>query len=336
MANVETSERGMKPHPVDTRQIRVAVRRFVGQYGLLLILLLVMLGFSLIRPVFWSLNNQINIVFASSLIGIMAICSTFVVITGGIDLSVSSTVALSGLSAALTLEATEGALIPALLAGMVSGTLVGVANGFAVAYLKLPPIVVTLATMSIVRGAALLIGGSVLHLIREPAEFLFIGGGRISGIPFPIFIFAAVAVIMLFVQVRTRFGFSVFAVGDNEQAARLCGLPVRRIKLLVYLISSLGAGLAGIMLAAQVSTASANYGNALELDVIAAIVVGGTSLTGGRGSVHRSVLGALLVAAINNGLSILNISTDQQLFTKGIIIVVAIALGNWLQKWSER
>lgn len=336
MANVETSDTRVKfPHR-DTVRPRRTARKLLGQYGMLLVLLLVMLAFSLVRPVFWSLNNQINIVFASSLIGLMAVCSTFVVITGGIDLSVGSTVALSGLIAALTLEATGGSIFLALLAGMASGALVGMVNGSAVAYLGLPPIVVTLATMSIIRGAALLIGGSVLHLIREPAAFLFIGGGRISGIPFPIFIFAACGAVMLFVQVRTRFGLSVFAIGDNERAACLCGLPVRLIKLLVYLISSLGAGLAGIMLASQVSTASANYGNALELDVIAAIVVGGTSLSGGRGSIHRSVLGALLVAAINNGLSILNVSTDQQLFAKGIIIVIAITLGNWLQKWSER
>jgi ribose/xylose/arabinose/galactoside ABC-type transport system permease subunit len=312
-------------------------RKFIGQYGLLMILFIVTLGFSLIRPVFWSLNNQINIVFASSLIGIMAVCSTFVVLTGGIDISVGSTVALSGLVAALILESDSMLFIPSLLAGIAVSMVVGLANGAAVAFLGLPPIVVTLAALTIVRGVALLIGGSVLHLIREPAEFLFIGGGRVLGVlPFPIFIFFAIAAVMLFIQVRTQLGLTVFAIGVNEKAAALCGLPVRFVKLLVYLISSLGAGIAGIVLASQVSTASANYGNALELDVIAAIVVGGTSLSGGQGSVHRSVLGALLIAAVNNGLSILNVSTDQQLVAKGAIIVVAIVLGNWLQKWSER
>ncbi|MBX3062704.1 MAG: ABC transporter permease [Anaerolineae bacterium] len=312
------------------------LRRLIGQYGLLIILLLVTLAFALARPAFWSLNNQINIVFASSLIGIMAVCSTMVVLTGGIDLSVSSVVAISGLTAALVLESDSTLLVPSIVAGLAVSGVVGLINGTVIAYLGLPPIVVTLAALTIVRGAALLIGGSILHLIREPAEFLFIGGGRLLGLPFPIFIFAAIAVIMLFVQMRTRFGLTVFAIGENERAAILCGLPVRRVKLLVYLISSLGAGIAGIVLASQVSTASANYGNALELDVIAAIVVGGTSLSGGRGSVHRSVLGALLIAAVNNGLSILNVSTDQQLIAKGLIIIVAISLGNWLQKWSER
>jgi ribose/xylose/arabinose/galactoside ABC-type transport system permease subunit len=317
-------------------KLNEAVRRIIGQYGLLLTLLAVMFGFSVIRPVFWSLNNQINIVFASSLIGMMAVCSTFVVLTGGIDLSVSSTVALSGLIAALVLEGDGTLFVPALAAGMVSSIIVGLVNGVAIAYLNLPPIVVTLATFTIVRGTALLIGGSILHLIREPAEFLFIGGGRLAGLPFPIYIFSAVAVVMLFIQARTRFGLSIFAVGENEKAAVLCGLPVRFVKLMAYLISSVGAGIAGIVLASQVSTASANYGTGLELDVIAAIVVGGTSLSGGRGSVHRSVLGALLIAAVNNGLSILNVSTDQQLIAKGAIIVAAVVLSNRLQQWSER
>jgi ribose/xylose/arabinose/galactoside ABC-type transport system permease subunit len=333
---MDTSTRSLTIPGLGRSGFAALARKLIGQYGLLMILLIVTLGFSLIRPAFWSLNNQINIVFASSLIGIMAVCSTFVVLTGGIDISVGSTVALSGLVAALILESDSTLFFPSLLAGITVSMIVGLANGAAVALLGLPPIVVTLAALTIVRGVALLIGGSILHLIREPAEFLFIGGGRVLGVPFPIFIFFAIAALMLFIQVRTQLGLTVFAIGVNEKAAALCGLPVRFVKLLVYLISSLGAGIAGIVLASQVSTASANYGNALELDVIAAIVVGGTSLSGGQGSVHRSVLGALLIAAVNNGLSILNVSTDQQLVAKGAIIVVAIVLGNWLQKWSER
>lgn len=323
----------LNPSESRTRLNRWA-RNIVGQYGLLLILLALTIGFSLIRPVFWSVNNQINIVFASSLIGIMAVFSTFVILTGGIDISIGSTVALSGLVAALLLEAGQP-LATALVGAVGVSAIVGLFNGVATAYIGLPPIVVTLAAMTIVRGSGLLIGGSVLHLIREPAEFLFIGGGRVAGLPFPIFIFFAVAIIMLFVQVRTRFGLSVYAVGENENAASLCGLPVRAVKLLVYLLSSIGAGIAGIVLASQVSTASANYGSALELDVIAAIVIGGTSLRGGRGSVHRSVFGALLIAAVNNGLSILNVPTDQQLIAKGVIIAFAIVVNNWLQNWSE-
>ncbi len=331
---MEISSRQLSFTPERKARLTSILRNVVGHYGLLLILLLMTLGFSLIHPVFWNINNQINIVFAASLIGIMAVFSTFVILTGGVDISVGSTVALSGLVAALFLEAGHPLLV-ALGGGIGASAIVGMCNGLAISYIGLPPIVVTLAALTIVRGTGLLIGGSTLHLIREPAEFLFIGGGRLFELPFPIFIFFAAAILMLFVQTRTHFGLSIYAVGENENAASLCGLPVRFVKMMVYLISSLGAGIAGIVLASQVSTASANYGNALELDVIAAIVVGGTSLRGGRGSVHRSVLGALLIAAVNNGLSILNVSTDQQLIAKGVIIIAAIVLNNRLQKWSE-
>jgi len=270
-----------------------------------------------------------------SLIGIMAVCSTFVVISGGIDLSVGPVVALAGLVAAFMLEATGLALIPALLAGLAAGVGVGLLNGLAIAKFHLPPIVVTLAMMSIVRGAALLLGGSVLHLIREPERFLFIGSGRVVGLPFPIFIFLGVAAIMLFIQARTSFGLSVFAAGENAAAARLCGLALTRTRTLVYVISGIGASIAGIILAAQVRTASATYGNGIELDVIAAIVLGGTSLKGGSGAIYRSVIGALLIGGMNNGLSILNVSTNLQLVAKGVIIVLAIALDNVLYRWSE-
>jgi ribose/xylose/arabinose/galactoside ABC-type transport system permease subunit len=311
------------------------LRRWLREYGQIVILALGTIIFAALEPAFVSTENLIGIFYQISLIGIMAVCSTFVVISGGIDLSVGPVVALAGLMAAFTLEATGLALAPALLAGIAIGAGVGLLNGLAVAWFQLPPIVVTLAMMSIVRGAALLIGGSVLHLIREPAAFLFIGSGRAVGLPIPIFIFVATAAIMWFIQTRTSFGLSVFAIGENAAAARLCGLALTRVRTLAYLISGAGAGIAGVILAAQVSTASANYGNGIELDVIAAIVLGGTSLKGGSGAIYRSVIGALLIGGMNNGLSILNVSTDLQLVAKGVIIVVAIALDNFLYRWSE-
>jgi ribose/xylose/arabinose/galactoside ABC-type transport system permease subunit len=313
----------------------LSLRRLLRDYGQLVILAIATIVFAALEPAFVSTENLIGILYQISLIGIMAVCSTFVVISGGIDLSVGPVVALAGLMAAFTLEATGLALAPALLAGIGIGAAIGLLNGFAVAKFGLPPIVVTLAMMSIVRGAALLVGGSVLHLIREPAQFLFIGSGRAVGLPIPIFIFVATAAIMWFIQARTSFGLNVFAIGENVAAARLCGLALTRTRTLVYAISGIGAGIAGIILAAQVRTASANYGNGIELDVIAAIVLGGTSLKGGSGAIYRSVIGALLIGSMNNGLSILNVSSNLQLVAKGGIIVLAIALDNFLYRWSE-
>lgn len=310
----------------------LAAKEWIKDYALLLIMGGVVLAVAALEPAMLQLDNLIGIVYQVSIIGTMAVCSTFVILLGGIDLSVGSVVALAGLLAAFTLEATNQALVPALAVGVAVGVGVGLLNGLAIARFKLPPFVVTLAMMSIVRGVALLLGEASLHLIRGPESFLFIGGGQWLGLPFPIYIFATATVIMFFVQSRTRFGLTTFAIGENEEAARLCGLPLIQTKTWVYMLSALGAAIAGIILASQVHTANATYGNGIELDVIAAIVLGGTSLMGGSGSVHRSVLGALLIGIMNNGLSILNVSIELQLVVKGLIIVAALALDGYLRE----
>jgi ribose/xylose/arabinose/galactoside ABC-type transport system permease subunit len=313
-----------------------SIQRFVRSYGLILVLVGITLMFTLIQPAFVSFENIVGILYQVSLIGTMAVCATFVIMTGGIDLSVGPVLAMAGLYTVFSLNNSEQNLIPALAIGLFTGLVCGLLNGLAVSLFKLPPIIVTLASMSIFRGVALLTGGSSVHQVSGPPAFLFIGGGKIAGLPFPIFIFAAVALFMLFLQTRTRFGLNVFAVGENEEAARLCGLPVTRTRLLVYIISGVGAALGGIMLASQVNTAWATYGNGIELDVIAAVVLGGTSLAGGSGSVYRTVIGALLIGEMNNGMSMLNIRIEHQLIAKGVIIILAIALNDRLVKWAEK
>jgi ribose/xylose/arabinose/galactoside ABC-type transport system permease subunit len=307
------------------------MQRFFKTYGLIVVMLLVTAGIASIERNFLSLENLIGILYQIAIIGIMAACMTFVIITGGIDLSVGPVMAISGLLAVLTMQATGLSLTYGLFAGLLSGVVAGTISGFAIGYFKLPPFVVTLGMMSIIRGTALLIGEATPHAVDGPASFLFIGNGRLMGIPFPIFLFVAVGAILYFIQTRTPFGLSVFAIGENQEAARLAGLPVLKTKTLVYTISGLGAAVAGIILASQVHTASAVYGNGAELDAIAAVVIGGTSLAGGSGSIHRSVLGALLIGIINNGLSILNVSIEMQLVVKGVIIVLALTLDRYLQ-----
>jgi ribose/xylose/arabinose/galactoside ABC-type transport system permease subunit len=314
----------------------VSLQRFIRGYGLILILVAITFIFTAIQPAFLSIDNIIGILYQVSLIGTMAVCSTFVVITGGIDLSVGPILAMAGLYAVFALTDNGQLLIPALLVGLLTGLICGLLNGVAVSLLRLPAIIVTLASMSIFRGVALLTGGSSVHQVTGPAAFLFIGGGKVAGLPFPIYIFAVVALLMLFLQTKTRFGLTVFAIGENEEAARLCGLPVTRTRLLVYVISGIGAALGGIMLSSQVSTAWATYGTGIELDVIAAIVLGGTSLAGGSGSVYRTVIGALLIGEMNNGMSMLNVRLEEQLIAKGLIIILAIAFNNRLLKWAEK
>ena len=284
--------------------------------------------FTAIKPVFLSPDNLISIVHQVAIIGIMAIGMTFVIMTGGIDLSIGPVLAIAGCFAADILTATGGNVALAIGGALAVAAAAGFANGLFVAVLGLPPIVVTLAGLSIVRGAALLIAGPDLHLIRGPESFLFIGSGLIAGVPFPVFLFIGAIILATFVQYRTTFGLSVLAIGDNEQAAYLSGHHVRRVKLLTYVICAMSAGVAGIIQASQVHTAAATYGMGIELDAIAAVVLGGTSLMGGTGSVLMTVVGVLLIGVMNNGLGLLNVPIEMQLIAKGLIIIVALTISN--------
>lgn len=284
--------------------------------------------FTAIKPVFLSPDNLMSIVHQVAIIGIIAVGMTFVIMTGGIDLSIGPVLAITGCFAADILTATGGNMPLAIGAALTAAAAVGFANGVFVAMLGLPPIVATLAALSIVRGAALLISGPDLHLIRGPEAFLFIGSGLIGGMPFSVFLFIAATVLAAFVQYRTSFGLSVLAIGDNERAAFLSGHQVRRIKLTTYMICAVSAGVAGIIQASQVHTAAATYGMGVELDVIAAVVLGGTSLTGGSGSVLMTVVGVLLIGVMDNGLGLLNVPIEMQLIAKGLIIIIALAISN--------
>lgn len=289
-------------------------------------LIAVCIVFTAIKPVFLTPDNLISIVHQIAIIGIMAIGMTFVIMTGGIDLSVGPVLAIAGVFAADILAGTGGNVVLAIGGALAASAAIGAVNGAFVANLGLPPIVVTLAGLSIVRGAALLIGGPDLHLIRGPESFIYIGSGLIGGIPFSVLLFVAVVIVAVFIQYRTTFGLSVLAVGDNERAARLSGLHPGRVKLLAYVICSVCAGIAGIVQASQVHTATATYGMGVELDVIAAVVLGGTSLMGGAGSVLTTVVGVLLIGVINNGLGLLNVPIEMQLIAKGLIIIISLTV----------
>jgi ribose/xylose/arabinose/galactoside ABC-type transport system permease subunit len=297
-------------------------------FALPLALLGVCAVFAVIKPVFLTPENLVSIVHQVAIIGIMATGMTFVIMTGGIDLSVGPVLAVAGVLAADILAATNGSVPAALVGALAVSAVVGAVNGMFVAILDLPPIVVTLAALSIVRGAALMIGGPELHLIRGPDSFIFIGSGLIGGVPFSVFVFAAAVILAAFVQYGTTFGLSVLAIGDNERAAHLSGRRVRGLKALTYVICAMGAGAAGIIQASQVHTATATYGMGIELDVIASVVLGGVSLTGGSGSVLMTAVGVLLIGVMNNGLGLLNVPIEMQLIAKGAIIIVALAVGN--------
>ena len=298
----------------------------MGTLALPLVTLLAVIVFTLAEPAFLSSGNLVGIVRQMALIGIMATCTTFVIMTGGVDLSVGPVLAIAGLVSFFALDAGYP-LIVVIGAGLCVGIAVGLLNGAAVAFLGLPPIIVTLASLSIVRGSALILGGPEQHLIRDQPAYSFLGGGTVLGLPFPVLVFATVAASMVVLQRMTPFGLLVASIGENERAAYLSGHRVAVTKMLVYGLSGFGAALAGIIQSSQVHTALATYGPfGTELDVIAAVVVGGTSIMGGNGSVARTVLGVLFLGVLNSGMNILNVPADVQLMAKGAIIALALGL----------
>jgi ribose/xylose/arabinose/galactoside ABC-type transport system permease subunit len=300
--------------------------RRVAPNALQLALLAIVIVLALAQPAFLSSENLIGIVRQVALLGIMATCTTFVIMTGGVDLSVGPVLAIAGLVSFYCLGA-ELPLPIVILAGLSAGVLIGLLNGAVVAFLELPPIIVTLASLSIVRGSALILGGPEQHLIRNEPEYSFIGVGSFIGLPISIYIFTLVALVMIFVQRLTPLGLLVAAIGNNERAAYLTGHRTRITKMTVYAISGFGAALAGIIQSSQVHTALATYGSfGTELDVIAAVVLGGTNIMGGNGSVARTLLGVFFLGVMNNGMNLLNVPIDIQLITKGAIIVAALAL----------
>lgn len=311
-----------------TMASRTAVAELIKANVLPLAILVIMIIFSLTEPAFLTPGNLVGIARQVSLIGIMAVCTTFVIMTGGVDLSVGPVLAIAGLVSYFALQA-DLPLVLVILAGLSAGALIGFANGAIIALLQLPPIVVTLATLSIARGAALILGGPEQHLIRDEPAYSSIGAGTVLGVPSSIWIFAVVALVMITVQRSTPLGVLVAAIGNNERAAYLSGHRTWITKVLVYTISGTGAALAGIIQSSQVHTALATYGPfGTELDVIAAVVLGGTSVMGGNGSIARTVLGIFFLGVINNGMNILNVPIDVQLIAKGTIIALALALAS--------
>ncbi len=283
--------------------------------------------FAWAEPAFLSAGNLLGILRQVAIVGIMAAAMTFVIMTGGIDLSVGPVLALSGLVAVLSLDAGLG-LPLALPLALALGLAIGLVNGGLIAFGGLPPIIVTLAMLNIVRGSALLLGGPDLHAVRDQPAFSFIGTGSLAGVPVSVWLFGAVAAALAFAQRHTPLGLQVAAIGDNERAAWLSGHRTRLTTLGLYGLCGLCAALAGVIQASQVHTGSATYGEfGIELDVIAAVVLGGTHLSGGRGSVVRSVLGVLFLGALNNAMNILDVPIDLQLIAKGVIIALGLGLG---------
>ncbi|KQT69869.1 sugar ABC transporter permease [Aureimonas sp. Leaf460] len=308
-------------------------RLLIQEYGIFLafLILVVILAFS--NEYFLTAGNISNVLLQTSINGILAIGMTFVILTRGIDLSVGSVVALAGMVSAsfVTTSATAGVAggpYPVILA-LAIGILVGVASGAIVGLIvsrfSVPAFVATLGMLSAARGMTLIYGGGKPVPGLVPA-FRWIGTGNVFGIPMPVVILAAVFALSWWVLTRTRFGRYIYAVGGNPHAAKTSGIDVGRIRFLVYVISGALSGLAGMILSARTGSALPQAGIAYELDAIAAVVIGGTSLSGGVGRVTGTLIGALIIGVMNNGLDLLGMQSYYQQILKGALIVGAVML----------
>lgn len=321
----------MKSEVVKSSEERISLKEFLSSYGIYLAFVIIVAILSLSNESFFTVRNGLNVLRQVSINGILAIGVTFVIITGGIDLSLGSILALAGVVATSFAHPDQYPLIVPIILGIIVGGICGLVNGSLVAYSKVTPFIVTLGLMTIARGAALIYSNG-RPIIDLSNEFQYIGQGDLIGVPVPIFIYLFIILLGYIILHKSKFGRYIFATGGNEMAAIVSGLNVQKVKLLVYTFSGLCCGLGGIILAARTNCGAPNAGDGYELDAIAASVIGGTSLSGGRGSVIGAVIGTLIIGVINNGLDILNVSSYIQLIVKGAIIIGAV----WLDQVNSK
>jgi len=290
-------------------------------------LIILMAVITIINSNFLTANNLLNLLLQVTSNALIAFGMTFVILTGGIDLSVGSILALSSALTAGLL----GSGMPVTLAILISlilGCILGMMNGLLISYGKLAPFIVTLATMTIFRGATLVYtnGNPITKGLSDTFLFQFLGQGYIVGIPFPVIIMFIVFIVLYVLLHKTAFGKSVYAIGGNEKAAYISGVKLNKVKIIIYSISGIMASISGLIITSRLSSAQPTAGASYEMDAIAAVVLGGTSLSGGKGRILGTLIGALIIGVLNNGLNIIGVSTFWQQVVKGVVILIAVLI----------
>lgn len=309
--------------------------RRLAKFQSLIVLLLMCVVLSFLTDRFLTADNAWNVMRQISVNVVISVGMTLVILTGGIDLSVGSVLAICGaVSAGMLKFSTQTGLFGlqfsftlfgAITGGVVAGTLLGFVNGISITRFKIPPFVATLAMLTIARGLTMLwTGGFPITGLGD--KMAFIGTGWLLGIPMPVWISAIIVLLAVLITRRTKFGRYIYAIGGNEKAAELSGLKIRKIKLIVYSIAGALAAVGGLIVTSRLDSAQPNAGTGYELDSIAAVVIGGTSLSGGRGTILGTVQGALIIGILNNGLVLLNVSPFWQQVIKGFVILLAVAI----------
>ena len=308
-----------------TARKKIGIGTIIEKFGIVLILLLICIVLSILSPSFLKIQNLVNIFRQVSITGVIAIGMVFVIVTGGIDLSVGSITGMVAMVATSMAHPGQFPLIVPILAGLLAGLAAGAVNGIIIAYGDVPPFITTLGMMTSLRGVALLYNNG-RPIIDLSDEYTQIGGGMLGGVPYPVIIFIVVIAVGAVFLKFSKFGRHVYAVGGNEQSAKVSGINVKRIKMSVYIIAGFVSALSGIIISSRVMSGSPAAGEGYEMDAITACVIGGASLSGGEGSVISTVIGALIVGVVNNGLDLLKVSSYWQQIVKGIIIIAAVLI----------
>ncbi len=310
------------PEPIRDRLSNV-VSQATAAGGLIIVAVALAIG----SPYFLTSNNLFNIGVQVSIVAIVAVGQTLVILTAGIDLSVGSVAGLGGILGTMAIAKAGFPIVPGILVGLLAGAGIGVVNGLLVTQFRLPPFIATLGMMGVARGLTFIVGGENA-VYGLPKNFRLVGEGQIGPIPMPLLYLIVIAVIGHIVLSRTKLGRYAYAIGSNEDAARISGIPLNRYKVAVYVISGALAGFGGMIAAALVHSGQPNYGVGLELNAIAACVIGGASLFGGVGTIGGTMIGAFLMTVITNGAVLLNITQYYQQVIIGVII--------WLAVWWDQ
>jgi ribose/xylose/arabinose/galactoside ABC-type transport system permease subunit len=274
---------------------------------------------------FTTVNNITNVLGQVSFIGISACLVTPVMVAGGLDLSIGSVIAVAGVTAAKFVADVHWPLGWAFLMGVLAGGAIGALNAFLIVGMKINPVITTLGTMYIGRGLANVVAGGS-PVTGVPLSFNNLATSNVGPIPVPVLIFAVIAIIMIFVERKTILGRWTIASGGNQEAARLSGIPINRIRATLYILCGLAAGVAGILMNSRIATGDPNSGTGFEFDVIVAVVLGGTAITGGQGTIIGSIVGVLIVGVLNNGLNLLGVSTFYQYIVEGAVLIFAVGV----------
>ncbi len=300
------------------------IKEFLKRYGIYAVLFVLIIFFSITSKNFFVANNLLNVARQVSMLGIASVGMAFVLLLGGIDLSIGSQITLVNIIAAwLMINGHMNPVVACIIAVALS-TLIGFSNGLIIAKVKMPPIIVTLSMMIIIEGVAYMISGG-MPIFGFPKSFTVLGQGYVGIIPIPVIIMIAILGIGAFILNKTYFGRYFYAVGGNEEAANLSGINVHRVKFLVYTLSGLFAGIAGVVMLSRTNSGQVLAGKGFEFDALTACVLGGVSVNGGIGKISNIVAGVLILGVLSNGMVLLNVSQYSQMVIKGLVLMLAVA-----------